>query len=138
DERGYGSVVAKFISQALAGSPITLHGDGSQTRCFTYVADTVAGTLLAARATDDAPRIFNLGTERETSVRDLAELVVALTGSSSPIETVSYESEYGEHFEDAPRRRPDASRARTMLGWEPRVTLEEGLERTLSWWMARD
>ncbi|HTN79752.1 MAG TPA: NAD-dependent epimerase/dehydratase family protein [Acidimicrobiales bacterium] len=137
DERGYGSVVAKFIGQALAGEPITVHGSGAQTRCFTYVADTVTGTLLAARSPDAEGRVFNLGTERETSIRELAELVVEVTASSSRIEAVSYESEYGARFEDAPRRLPDTTRARTILGWAPQVDLEDGLARTLAWWTSR-
>ena len=69
DPRGYGSVVARFLSQALAGEPLTVHGDGTQTRCFTYVADTVRGTLLAARAPVALGRVFNIGSDVETSAR---------------------------------------------------------------------
>ena len=136
DERGYGSVVAKFMGQALAGQPLTVHGDGGQTRCFTYVADAVAGTLLAARSPDAVGTVFNLGTERETTIRELAELVISITGSSSTIATVPYETVYGERFEDAPRRRPDTTRARTVLSWQPQVELEDGLGRTLAWWQS--
>ncbi len=92
DERGYGSVVAKFVGQALAGEPLTVHGDGSQTRCFTYVADTVRGTLLAARTPAAIGRVFNVGSEVETTVAELAATIVELTGSSSVIEHVSYEA----------------------------------------------
>jgi nucleoside-diphosphate-sugar epimerase len=134
DERGYGSVVAKFVRQALGGEPLTVHGDGSQTRCFTYVADTVRGTLLAARTPAAIGRVFNIGTEVETSVEDLARMVIDLTGSRSVVEHVSYEAAYGPRFEDPQRRRPDITRAHTVLGWQPEVGLRDGLERTLAWW----
>ena len=134
DERGYGSVVAKFVRQALAGEPVTVHGHGAQTRCFTYVADTVRGTLLAARTPAAVGRVFNIGSDDETSVADLAKAVIELTGSSSVVERVTYEAEYGLGFEDPQRRRPDITRARTVLGWQPQVGLREGLERTLAWW----
>ena len=137
DEKGYGSVVARFLAQALAGEPLTVHGDGTQTRCFTYVTDSVAGTLLAARARQGkAANIFNLGSDHETSVRELADSIIGITGSSSDVQLVSYRAVFGDHFEDAPRRRPDTTRARTMLGWMPAVDLREGLDRTLAWWKA--
>ena len=134
DPRGYGSVVARFLGQALAGEPLTVHGDGAQTRCFTYVADTVRGTLLAARAPAAVGRVFNIGSDVETRLDDLARLIIDLTGSTSRIRHVSYESEFGDRFEDPARRRPDITRARTELGWEPKVPLDEGLARTLEWW----
>ena len=134
DERGYGSVVAKFVRQALAGEPLTVHGDGAQTRCFTYVADTVRGTLLAARTPAAVGRVFNIGSDDETSVADLAMAVIEMTGSSSVVERVSYEAVFGPGFEDPQRRRPDITRARTVLGWQPQVGLREGVERTLAWW----
>jgi UDP-glucose 4-epimerase len=136
DEKGYGSVVARFLGQALAGQPLTVHGDGTQTRCFTYVTDSVAGTLLAARRRGEHASIFNLGSEHETAVRDLASMIIEVTGSSSDVQLVSYQAAFGEHFEDAPRRRPDTTRARTVLGWQPTVELREGLDRTLAWWKA--
>jgi UDP-glucose 4-epimerase len=127
-------VVARFLGQALAGEPLTVHGDGAQTRCFTYVADTVRGTLLAARAPAAVGRVFNIGSDVETRLDDLARLIIDLTGSTSTIRHVSYEAEFGDRFEDPARRRPDITRARTELGWEPDVPLDEGLRRTLSWW----
>ena len=136
DEKGYGSVVAKFMGQALSGQPLTVHGDGTQTRCFTYVADTVRGTLLAARSPSGRGNVFNLGTEQETTVRQLADLIIEVTGSASGVQPVTYESAYGGRFEDAPRRQPDTTRARTVLGWQPTVELRDGLDRTFTWWKA--
>ncbi|HEX9899718.1 MAG TPA: NAD-dependent epimerase/dehydratase family protein, partial [Candidatus Methylomirabilis sp.] len=106
DERGYGSVVANFIRQALRGEPITVHGDGKQTRCFTYIDDTVAGTLLAAEAPRAVGEAFNIGSTRETSVLDLAKTIQRLARSKSPIKVVPYASYYGEGFEDTRRRVP--------------------------------
>lgn len=134
DERGYGSVVAKFLRQARANSPITVHGDGSQSRSFTYVDDTVRGTMLAGFTPEAEGGVFNLGATRETTIRELAEMIRAAVGSSSPIEPTSYESYYGPGFEDTRRRVPDISRAREILDWEPQVTLEDGLARTIEWW----
>ena len=134
DPRGYGSVVANFIRQSLAGDPITIHGDGSQTRCFTYVDDTVRGTCLAAFTESAEGHVINLGATRETSIRALAEMVRSYVGSSSEVRPTSYESYYGPGFEDTRRRVPDTTRARELLGWEAKVPLEEGLGKTFDWW----
>lgn len=134
DRGGDASVVAAFLRRALAGQPVLLHGDGRQTRCFTYVSDTVRGTVLAAAVPQAQGQVFNIGAVAETSIGDLAEMIVAAVGSRSPIQRTSYESVYGARFEDIPRRVPDISRARAVLGWEPQVGLEDGLKRTIAWW----
>lgn len=134
DPRGYGSVLANFIRQALAGEPITVHGDGTQTRCFTYVSDTVEGTIRAGLDPAALGLVFNVGNDTEISIGELAELVRVVTGSSSPIVHVSHESHYGSFFEDTKRRVPDLARAREVLGYRPSVTLQEGLPRVLEWW----
>ncbi|MBI3988605.1 MAG: GDP-mannose 4,6-dehydratase [candidate division NC10 bacterium] len=134
DERGYSSVVANFIRQALAGEPITVHGDGSQTRCFTYMDDTVRGTLLAGEVKAGEGQAFNIGNNRETSILELAKLIKRLTRSDSKIILVPYESYYGEGFEDTRRRVPSIERARKVLGFKPKVDLSEGLRRTIAWW----
>lgn len=134
DEKGYGSVVANFLRQSLAGEPLTVHGDGTQTRCFTYIDDTVRGTYLAGCVPEAQGRVINLGATRETSIRELAEMIRDLVGSRSEIRSVSYEAYYGKGFEDTRRRVPDITRARELLGWGPKVPLEEGLGRTLEWW----
>jgi UDP-glucose 4-epimerase len=133
DERGYGSVIARFAGQALGGVPITVHGDGRQTRSFTYVSDTVRGTLLAAERDEAIGGVFNIGTVREVGILELAERIRAGLRSTSPIELVPYESYYPKGFQDTRRRVPDVTRAREVLGFEATVPLEEGLARTLEW-----
>jgi UDP-glucose 4-epimerase len=134
DKQGSASVLAVFLRRAFAGEPLTLHGDGRQTRCFTYISDTVRGTLLAAAVPAAQGRVFNIGSTAEISMAELAGLVVSLTGSRSPIVTTTYEAAYGSRFEDVRRRVPDIGLAREVLGWQPEVPLAEGLKRTVSWW----
>jgi UDP-glucose 4-epimerase len=133
DERGYGSVVANFIRQALRGEPVTVHGDGKQTRCFTYIDDTVAGTLLAGEAPGAVGEAFNIGSTRESSILDLAKTIKRLTRSRSSIEYVPYASYYGEGFEDTRRRVPAVDKAKRLLGFSPKVDLETGLKKTIAW-----
>jgi len=133
DESGYGSVIARFAAQALTGAPVTVHGDGGQTRCFTFVDDTVRGTILAATHPDAIGSVFNLGRPNEVSILELAELIVRTLGSSSRIQTVPYESYYPKGFQDTRRRVPDVTRARRVLDFEASVPLEEGLAITLDW-----
>ncbi|MBN1810832.1 MAG: GDP-mannose 4,6-dehydratase [Anaerolineae bacterium] len=133
DPKGYGSVIAKFFSQALRGEPMTIYDDGSQTRCFTYVADTIEGTIRAATVREAAGRVFNIGSNRETSINELAQLIQRLTGSASEIVHLPYETAYDVVFEETRRRVPDISRAREVLGFEARTSLEEGLPQTLEW-----
>jgi len=133
NENGYGSVVANFARQALLGAPITVHNGGRQTRSFTYVTDTVAGTLLAGELPEAVGEVFNLGNPTETSILSLAELVKRLTDSRSSILQVPYEDYYGQRHEDTPRRCPDISKATRLLGFAPEVMLEEGMERTIAW-----
>lgn len=133
DERGYGSVIARFAGQAIHGEPLTVHGDGRQTRCFTYVSDTVEGTLLAARRDEAIGSVLNIGGTEEVSIGTLAELIRAMLGSNSPIVFVPYETSYPKGFEDTHRRVPEISRARDVLGFVAQVPLEDGLQRTLDW-----
>lgn len=133
DPKGYGSVIARFITQALQGQPLTVYDDGKQTRCFTYVADTVEGTIRAATLREAAGKVFNIGSERETTILELAQMIKQLTGSSSEIVHVPYEKAYGPAFEETRRRVPDVTRAREVLGFEAHITLEEGLRRTIEW-----
>lgn len=133
DERGYGSVIARFVRQALRGEILTVHGDGQQTRCFTYVDDTVRGTLLAAQREEALGVVFNIGGTREVSILDLARQIRELANSSAPIELVPYDSYYPKGFQDTRRRVPDMSRARDILGYQATISLDEGLARTIAW-----
>jgi dTDP-glucose 4,6-dehydratase len=124
-----GRMIPTFMTQALRGEPLTVAGDGSQTRSLCFVSDTVDG--LCALAASDHPGPVNLGGQDEISVLELAETVCRLVGSSSPITFVDLP-------EDDPRvRRPDTSRAEEVLGWCPQVGVEEGLRRTLEWFEAQ-
>ena len=132
-ERGYGSVIARFAGQALAGLPLTVHGDGQQTRCFTHVADTVRGTILAATTPGAVGSVFNIGSTEEIAINELARLVRDEIRSQSLVEHVPYEADYGADFEDTRRRVPDTTRAETTLGFSARVKLIDGLRETLTW-----
>lgn len=130
---GYGSVVARFIMQALRGEPLTVYGDGQQTRCFTYVRDTVEGTLRAAGRPEAVGQAFNIGSDAEITVQRLAESILELTGSRSPVVSVSYEEAFGADFEEPRRRVPAVDKARRLLGFQAAVPLEEGLQETVRW-----
>jgi len=133
DPRGYGSVIARFITQALEGEPLTVYDDGRQSRCFTYVADTIRGTILAATVKEAAGQVLNIGSNREMTILELAALIRQLTSSASEIVHVRYETAYGPSFEEPRRRVPDVTRAREVLGFEAQTSLEEGLRHTLEW-----
>jgi UDP-glucose 4-epimerase len=134
DPRGYGSVVANLMRQALKNEPLTVHGDGTQTRCFTYVTDTVECTVRAGLDDGAQGLVFNVGNDRETTILELARKIIALTGSRSDVSFVSYEARYGKGFEDTVRRVPDVRRARDVLNFSAGIDLDEGLQRTLTWW----
>ena len=138
DPRGYGSVIARFITQALQGEPLTVYDDGKQTRCFTYVTDAVEGSIRAAVARDAVGQVFNIGSDRETTVNELAQSIRQLAGSRSEVVHVPYSSAYGDDFEETRRRVPDVARARKVLDFEAQVSLEEGLQRTLNWFRNRE
>jgi UDP-glucose 4-epimerase len=132
DPGGYGSVIAMFLSQALQDEPLTVYDDGQQALCLTYVADAVEGTIQAGTVREAAGRSFNVGSDQETTVKGLAELILGLTGSKSEITHVPRKSDPGVGFAET-RRRPDVTRAREVLGFEARTPLAEGLRRTLAW-----
>jgi UDP-glucose 4-epimerase len=121
----YGMVIPRFVTQALRNEPITVYGDGNQTRCFCYVGDIVRALAALLAHPDAYGRVFNLGSDDEISVRALAELVREEAGSHSTIEYVAYEDAYEEGFEDMARRVPDTTRARELVGFAPTVGLRE-------------
>jgi UDP-glucose 4-epimerase len=131
-------VLPAFVDRVVAGEPPTVFDGGEQTRCFTYVEDFVEGVRRASVHPDAAGEAFNLGSTRETRIRDLAELVVEAAGADLEPEFVDGEEVYGDSYEDLQRRVPDASKARTVLGWEATTTLETGIERVLAWRRAQE
>lgn len=133
DPKGYGSVIAKFVTQARLGQPLTVFDDGRQTRCFTYITDTVEGTILAGTVPEAVGHVFNIGSDRETTVVELARMICDMVGSRSEIVQVPYRNVFGENFEETRRRVPDTSLAARLLGFRAQVPLEEGLQRTLAW-----
>jgi UDP-glucose 4-epimerase len=121
----YGMVVPRFVRQALAGQPVTVYGDGTQRRCFCHVSDVVdALTALMARE-ECYGEVINIGSQEEVTIHELAERVIALTGSTSEISLIPYEEAYEDGFEDMHRRVPDISKAGEMIGWRPTRSLDE-------------
>jgi UDP-glucose 4-epimerase len=123
----YGMVVPRFVGQALANGPLTVYGDGTQSRCFADVRDVVRGIHGLAEHPAAEGQVYNLGTTREITIADLARLVVSVTGSASEIVYIPYEQAYEAGFEDMQRRVPDTSKVRAAIGWTPQIPLEETL-----------
>jgi len=129
----YGMVIPSFVRQALSGRPITVYGDGTQSRCFCHVRDVVIA-LADLMLTEQAHgRIFNIGSTDEITIADLADTVRTAAGSSSQISLVPYDEAYEEGFEDMARRVPDISRIRDLLGWTPGRTLEQILRDVIEY-----
>ena len=128
----YGMVVPRFIGQALRHEPVTVYGDGQQTRCFTYVGDVVK-SIIALTETEKAwGDVYNVGRHAEISIADLAGRVIELTGSSSDIVYVPYEEAYTSGFEDMRRRVPDVGKLRQTIGYAPDTPLDEALRRIIA------
>ncbi len=129
----YGMVIPTFVKQAIAGRPITVFGDGAQTRCFGYVGDVV-GALIGLMDTDKSVgEVFNIGSSEEISILDLAKRIKALTDSASDIVFVPYDEAYEEGFEDMPRRVPDTTKVRKLVGFEPRMNLDGILQTVIEY-----
>ncbi len=129
----YGMVIPTFVRQALAGQPITVYGDGTQSRSFTYVGDVVRAMVALIAEPAAVGQVFNIGNVHEISIEALAARVKALTGSDSAIVHVPYEQAYEAGFEDMPRRVPDISKIRALIGYEPTVELDEILTRVIDY-----
>ena len=127
----YGMVIPNFVRQALAGQPITVFGDGTQSRSFTYVGDVVKAMVALIDEPRAVGQVFNIGNGHEISIAELAAKVKQMTGSSSEIVTVPYEKAYEAGFEDMPRRVPDISRIKALVGYTPTVELDETLRRVI-------
>jgi UDP-glucose 4-epimerase len=127
----YGMVVPTFVRQALAGQPITVFGDGKQSRSFTYVGDVVEALIVLAQEPRAIGEVYNIGNTGEVTIQELAERVKAMTQSNSPIHLVPYDEAYEAGFEDMPRRVPDISKIRALIGFEPKLGLDAILRRVI-------
>jgi UDP-glucose 4-epimerase len=127
----YGMVIPNMIERALRDQPILVYGDGGQSRCFSAVSDVVRGAILLSESTETDGEVYNVGTEEEISIDDLAQRIRRVCGSNSTIEHVAYEDVYGDSFEDMRRRVPDLRKIRRAVGYRPEVTLDQLLEITV-------
>jgi UDP-glucose 4-epimerase len=128
----YGMVVPSLVKQALEGKPITVFGDGTQSRSFTYVGDVVRAMVALINEPRAVGQVFNIGNGEEITIGDLAARIKALTGSGSEIVKIPYDQAYEAGFEDMPRRVPDISKIRSLIGYEPTVHLDEILTRVIA------
>ena len=148
----YGMVVPRFVRQALDGTPLTVYGDGSQTRCFLHVKDAVEAIIGLAKSEDTVGEVFNVGSTEEVSILELARKVLATVSRLNSVDStlngseetdgrivfVPYEEAYEEGFEDMHRRVPDISKIRRYTGWEPSHSLEEVLQDVISSYRAHE
>jgi len=129
----YGMVVPRFVQRALRGEPILIYGTGRQTRCFCYVGDLVEAVIRLMNCQEAVGRVFNIGTNEEISIDELADKVIELTGSSSKKQFVPYEVAYGRPIEDMMRRVPGVERLAETLGWKPETSLDEILRLVIEY-----
>ena len=127
----YGMVIPSFVRQALSGSPITVFGDGTQSRSFTYVSDVVGAVVRLLDSETTVGQVYNIGNGKEISILELARLVKEMTGSSSEIVLIPYDQAYEEGFEDMPRRVPDITKIRKAIGYEPTLGIRAILEKVI-------
>ncbi|MFM8650335.1 MAG: NAD-dependent epimerase/dehydratase family protein [Actinomycetota bacterium] len=128
----YGMVIPRFGSQALRNESITVYGSGDQTRCFCFVGDVVSGMVRLCDHPEAFGKVFNLGGNEEVSIRDLAERIINLAGSTSKLDFIPYDVAYEEGFEDMQRRVPDVTRAANLVGFAPSVGLDEIIRLVIS------
>ena len=127
----YGMVLPTFVRQALDGQPVTVFGDGTQSRSFTYVGDVVEALIALATEPRAVGEVFNVGNPVEVTIHGLAQRVIRAAGSESPIQFVPYDQAYEEGFEDMPRRVPDISKIHALIGFEPKIELDEIIRRVV-------
>jgi UDP-glucose 4-epimerase len=133
----YGMVIPTFVKQALAGRPITVYGDGQQTRCFGYVGDIVGALVKLMDNPQAVGQVFNIGSNEEVTILELAERVKELTGSESEIVFVPYDEAYEEGFEDMPRRVPDITKVNSLVGFSPEMKLDGILQSVINFHSGR-
>jgi UDP-glucose 4-epimerase len=130
----YGMVIPTFVKQALAGRPITVYGDGTQSRCFGYVGDVVGALIGLMEHNEAVGQVYNIGSKEEVTIRELAERVKALTASDSEIIYIPYDEAYEEGFEDMPRRVPDTSKVQALVGFQPKMSLDGILQSVIDYY----
>ncbi|HYO91116.1 MAG TPA: GDP-mannose 4,6-dehydratase, partial [Pyrinomonadaceae bacterium] len=130
----YGMVIPTFVKQAMAGRPITVYGDGKQSRCFGYVGDVVEALMRLMEHESAVGQVFNIGSNEEVTIGELAERVKSLTNSSSEIVYVPYDEAYEEGFEDMPRRVPDTSKVQALVGFRPHMSLDGILQTVINYY----
>jgi len=133
----YGMVIPNFVRQALAGEPITVFGDGTQSRSFTHVADVVQALIKLVKEPKAIGQVINIGNTGEISIMKLAELVREMSGSKSPIKLVPYDEAYESGFEDMPRRVPDLTKVTALIGYKPRFSLDDILSQVIEYFRGK-
>lgn len=133
----YGMVLPSFVRQALSGQPITVYGDGTQSRCFSAVEEVVRCLATLAETPAAVGQVVNVGSTQEITIMELAALVKKLTGSQSPIKLIPYQEAYEEGFEDMPRRQPDVGKLRSLVGFVPEMGIEEVVESVIRYYRER-
>ncbi|GAA3429664.1 NAD-dependent epimerase/dehydratase family protein [Streptosporangium sandarakinum] len=128
----YGMVIPRLVRQALSGAPLTVFGDGTQTRCFAHVKDVVDALLRLLDHEDAIGQTFNVGASDEVSILELAKMIIELTGTTSGIDLIPYAEAYEAGFEDMARRVPDTTKLRALTGWVPRLSLDDILADTVA------
>lgn len=134
----YGMVIPRMVQKALAGQPIAVHGDGNQTRCFCNVKDAVRAVLALANEPNAIGEIFNVGSQEEVTIRQLAERIKARTASTSEIVYIPYEQAYEKGFEDMSRRVPSIEKIRAAVGWQPTLSLDQTLDDVIAYFRATE
>jgi UDP-glucose 4-epimerase len=129
----YGMVVPRLVRQALRGEPLTVYGDGRQSRCFCDVRDVVRALIGLAAQPEANGKVLNVGSREEVTILGLAQRILALTGSSSEVRLVSFQDAYAPGFEDMQRRVPDLTRIHDLLGWQPTHNLDEILRSVIAY-----
>jgi UDP-glucose 4-epimerase len=129
----YGMVLPRFVKQALANEPITVYGDGNQSRCFTHVSDVVGALIKLMKCDRAVGEVTNIGSQEEVSIEGLAELVKEMTGSTSPIIRVPFDQAYGAGFEDIQRRKPDLRKINGLIGFVPQCDLRQTVQSVIDY-----
>jgi len=129
----YGMVLPTFVKQALSGEAITVFGDGSQSRCFAHVSDVVGALTRLSEKEEALGKVFNIGSNEEITILELAQKVKSMTSSESEIVLVPYDKAYEEGFEDMPRRVPDLSRIQSLIGYQPSKNLEQIVQSVIDY-----